>query len=80
MLSADTVKDHTGKKSWTVDNGQYLTPLQEKMMSSQPDLILKYAHYVADQFRAKDVIFYKDGIAPATRSYGVLRFYKKALL
>lgn len=50
-----TVKDQTGKKSWTVDNGQYLTPLQEKMMSSQPDLILKYAHYVADQFKAKGV-------------------------
>ncbi len=50
-----TVKDDTGKKSWTVDNGQYLTPLQEKMMSSQPDLILKYAHYVADQFKARGV-------------------------
>ena len=50
-----TVKDATGKKSWTVDNGQYLTPLQEKMMSSQPDLILKYAHHIADQFKAKGI-------------------------
>ena len=50
-----TVKDQTGKKSWTVNNGQYLTPLQEKMMSSQPDLILTYAHYIADQFKADGV-------------------------
>ena len=50
-----TVKDSTGKKVWTIDNGHYLTPLQEKMMSSQPDLILNYAHYVANQFRANGV-------------------------
>ena len=42
-----TVKDPaTGKRS-DVNNAQYLTPFQEKMMSTQPDLILRYAHYLA---------------------------------
>ena len=48
-----TVKDQTGKKSYVVNNSQYLTPLQEKMMSSQPDLLLNYARYLADVFRKK---------------------------
>jgi hypothetical protein len=48
-----TVKDQAGKKEYVVNNGQYLTPLQEKMMSSQPDLILKYAYYLADVFKNK---------------------------
>jgi hypothetical protein len=48
-----TVKDAEGQQSFTVENGQYLTPLQEKMMSTQPDLILKYAHYLADTFKDK---------------------------
>lgn len=48
-----TVKDEAGTQSFTVDNRQYLTPLQEKMMSSQPDLILKYAQYLATVFKKK---------------------------
>ena len=48
-----TVKDGGGTQSYAVENGQYLTPLQEKMMSSQPDLILKYAHYLAGVFEKK---------------------------
>lgn len=48
-----TVKDRTGQKSYMVDNKQYLNLLQEKMMSTQPDLILQYAHYLANTFKAK---------------------------
>ena len=48
-----TVKDHSGTKAYEVDNRQYLTPIQEKMMSSQPDLILKYASYLAEVFKKK---------------------------
>ncbi len=40
------------KKEW-VANYEYLTPQQEKMMSTQPDMILQYAHYLADQYREK---------------------------
>jgi hypothetical protein len=48
-----TVKDPaTGNRS-EVNNAQYLTPFQEKMMSTQPDLILRYAHYLAADYRQK---------------------------
>lgn len=33
-----------------VDNQDFLTPLQEKQMSFQPDFILEYAHYLGDHF------------------------------
>lgn len=33
-----------------VDNKDFLTPLQEKQMSFQPDFILEYAHYLGDHF------------------------------
>ncbi len=42
----DTV---TGRKG-EVDNSKYLTPLQERMMATQPDMMLQYAHYLAGQF------------------------------
>lgn len=31
-----------------INNGYYLTPQQEKMMSSQPDMILQFAHHIAE--------------------------------
>lgn len=33
-----------------INNQQYLTPVQEKMMSTQPDFILQYAHYLKKRF------------------------------
>ena len=39
-----TVKDKESSKVIEVNNSEFLTPFQEKMMSTQPDLILKYAH------------------------------------
>lgn len=36
-----------------VDNTDFLTGFQEKQMSTQPDFILEYAHYLAEQFRAQ---------------------------
>lgn len=50
-----TVKDKTGKQFYEVDNKQFLTPLQEKMMSTQPDLLLKYAHHLAKVYAEKGV-------------------------
>lgn len=46
-----TVKDRTSHRSVEVSNAAYLTPLQEKMMSTQPDMILKYAHFLAGEYR-----------------------------
>jgi hypothetical protein len=42
-----TVKEPSTGKTYEVDNSQYLTPLQDKMMSTQPDMMLRYAHYLA---------------------------------
>lgn len=36
------------------DNTNFLTPLQEKQMSFQPDFILEYAHYLGDHFKSQD--------------------------
>ena len=45
-----TVRDpQTGRQS-EVNNADYLTPYQEKQMSIQPDLILQYAHHLADVY------------------------------
>jgi len=48
-----TVRDHLTKGTYEVDNKQFLTPLQEKMMSTQPDLLLKYARYLHDEYQKK---------------------------
>ena len=45
-----TVRD-TGGKQLIVDNRDFLTPLQEKMMSTQPDMILQYAHILRDHYK-----------------------------
>ncbi len=33
-----------------IDNRNYLTPQQEKMMATQPDMILQYAHFLSEEF------------------------------
>lgn len=43
------IKDHNGKSAM-VDNSAFLTPLQEKMMATQPDMILQYAHILRDYY------------------------------
>ncbi len=50
-----SVKDpQTGKKG-EVDNSKYLTPFQERQMSTQPDMILQYAHYLEKVFQQKGI-------------------------
>jgi hypothetical protein len=44
-----SVKDIHGKQL-IVDNHEFLTPLQEKMMATQPDMILQYAHILHDYY------------------------------
>ena len=34
-----------------IENNNYLTPQQEKMMATQPDMILQYAHFLSDTFK-----------------------------
>lgn len=44
-----TVKDETGNYE-VVNNENFLTPLQEKMMATQPDMALYYAHILRDYY------------------------------
>jgi hypothetical protein len=44
-----TVKDNAGHRT-IVNNTQFLTPLQEKMMSTQPDMLLQFAHILRDYY------------------------------
>jgi Vitamin K-dependent gamma-carboxylase len=50
-----TVKDKIHNQSFEVNNAEFLTPLQEKMMSTQPDMILKYAHFLARTYKERGV-------------------------
>lgn len=47
------VKDKGQKKAFMVPNYEYLTPQQEKMMATQPDMILQYAHYLEEVYQSK---------------------------
>lgn len=46
---------NTGKRG-EVDNSQFLTPTQEKMMATQPDLILQYAHILKEEVESRGLI------------------------
>lgn len=50
-----TVRDKTDRQSFVVNNAEYLTPIQEKMMSTQPDLILRFAHFLARKYEQKGI-------------------------
>lgn len=45
-----TIKDPETARSLVINNSNYLTPQQEKMMATQPDMILQYAHYLRDEY------------------------------
>lgn len=47
-----TIKDNTGKEE-LADNSLYLSPFQEKMMSTQADFILQYASHLAKEYEKK---------------------------
>jgi len=47
-----TVTDANGKRM-IVNNNDFLTDLQEKMMATQPDMILQYAHMLRDHYATR---------------------------
>lgn len=47
------VKDGMNGREGSVINHQFLNSHQEKQMAMQPDLILQFAHYLADNYRSK---------------------------
>ena len=57
------IVDGKSKDSFYVMNEEFLTELQERQMSFQPDFILEYAHYLGDHFTdkgVKDIEVYAD--------------------
>jgi vitamin K-dependent gamma-carboxylase len=48
-----TVTDPATAQTWIVDLNEYLTRQQIRMMSTQPDMILAFAHHLADDFRRR---------------------------
>ncbi len=47
------IVDGESQKRFYVQNDDFLTPLQQKQMSTQPDFILEYAHYLSKHFSAQ---------------------------
>ncbi len=49
-----TVRDNNGQ-SIEVQNGDFLTPTQEKMMSTQPDIMIQYAQFLKHHYNKMGV-------------------------
>lgn len=49
------VTDPETSKAWEVNNYDFLTPNQEKMMSTQPDMILQFAHYLEEFYQKNGI-------------------------
>ncbi len=50
-----TVVDPASGRRWDVEPHDYLTPQQAKQMSTQPDMILAFAHVVRDDFARRGI-------------------------
>ncbi|HKK24157.1 MAG TPA: HTTM domain-containing protein [Gracilimonas sp.] len=49
------VVDPENDQRFYVDNTEFLTRFQEKQMSSQPDFILEYAHFLEDHYQEQGI-------------------------
>jgi hypothetical protein len=49
------VKDPATGKRTEIINSKYLTAFQETQMSTQPDMILQYAHFLAATYQKKGI-------------------------
>lgn len=47
------IVDGKSGKTFAVDNRDFLSSFQEKQMSTQPDFIVEYAHYLRDHFASQ---------------------------
>ncbi len=50
------VREKNTGKEIEVSNSDYLTPMQEKMMATQPDMLVNYAHFLKDEFQKKGIV------------------------
>lgn len=49
------IKDPATGKSFEVNNAAFLTPYQERMMETQPDMMLQYAHILKQQYQLRGI-------------------------
>jgi hypothetical protein len=49
------VREKSTGKEIEVSNSDYLTPMQEKMMATQPDMLINYAHFLKEEFKTKGI-------------------------
>ena len=47
------VREKDTGKEIEISNTDYLTPMQEKMMATQPDMLINYAHFLKKEFQNK---------------------------
>jgi hypothetical protein len=47
------ILDSVTQNYFYVDNNDFLTPVQQKQMSFQPDMILEYGHYLGNHFKSQ---------------------------
>jgi hypothetical protein len=47
------VRDKNTGRETEISNCDYLTPMQEKMMATQPDMLINYAHFLKDEFKSQ---------------------------
>lgn len=50
------VREKSTGKEIEVTNRDYLTPMQEKMMATQPDMLINYAHFLKQEFKDKGIV------------------------
>ncbi|WP_339814882.1 HTTM domain-containing protein [uncultured Imperialibacter sp.] len=50
------VHDQASGRKGQVAAYEYLTPQQEKMMATQPDMILQFAHFLAEELKRKGLV------------------------
>ncbi len=65
----------TGRR-WEVANYEHLTPTQEKMMATQPDMLLQFAHHLEDTYRAQGL----GDVAVTVEAHVTLNGRRSALL
>ena len=71
------VHDPATDRTWQVANWEHLTPTQEKMMATQPDMILQYAHHLAATYEAREGI---DDVEVTVDAHVTLNGRRSALL
>ncbi len=50
------VREKSTGKEIEISNSDYLTPMQEKMMATQPDMLINYAHFLKQEFKNKGIV------------------------